>query len=71
MFGLYSMIEPEKKISEIELVLNQLNPTPPDRDLKRKDLSEKALPVLEKLIQFKKEGLIIALIGLAVSRRSS
>jgi len=58
MIGFYSRVNPDEKISEMELILSQLNPGPPDRDIPKKDFSEKALPVLEKLIQFRKEGLI-------------
>jgi FixJ family two-component response regulator len=58
MVGLYSMVSPDQKISEMELILSQLNPVPPDQDIPRRDFPENALPVLEKLIQFRKEGLI-------------
>jgi FixJ family two-component response regulator len=56
--GLYSMVSPDQKISEMELILNQLNPGSPDQDIPRREFSEKAMPALEKLIQFRKEGLI-------------
>ncbi len=56
--GLYSMVRPDEKISEMELILSQMNPGPPDQDIPRRGFSEKAMPALEKLIQFKKEGLI-------------
>jgi DNA-binding response OmpR family regulator len=58
MLGIYSKIGPDQRLSEIEFILNQLNPAPPDRDLERRPLPEKTLPALEKLIQFKKEGLL-------------
>ena len=58
MAGLYSRVGPDQKISEMELILSQLNPAPPDQDVPRREFLEKALPVLEKLVQFRKEGLI-------------
>ncbi len=58
MVGLYSMVSPDQKISEMELILSQLNPGPPDQDIPRREFPDNALPVLEKLIQFRKEGLI-------------
>jgi FixJ family two-component response regulator len=58
MMDLYPTVNPGDTISEMELILSQLNPVPPDQDVRRKDLPERALPVLEKLVQFKKEGLI-------------
>jgi len=58
MVGYYSMVNPDQKLSEMELILSQLNPAPPDQEIPRRESAEKALPVLEKLIQFKKEGLI-------------
>ncbi len=58
MVGLYSMASPDQKISEMELILSQLNPGPPDQDIPRREFPDNALPVLEKLIQFRKEGLI-------------
>ncbi len=44
-----------KKISELDLVFNQI---PPGYDSKRIDFRDKALNHLERLIQLKKEGLI-------------
>ena len=58
MVGLYSMVSPDQKISEMELILSQLNPVSPDQDIPRREFPDNALPVLEKLIQFRKEGLI-------------
>jgi FixJ family two-component response regulator len=58
MVGLYSMVSPDQKISEMELILSQLNPVPPDQDIPRREFPDNALPVLEKLIQFRREGLI-------------
>jgi CheY-like chemotaxis protein len=46
---------PERTLWEMDVTLKQV---PPDCDLRRKDLREKALQDLEKLIRLKKEGLI-------------
>lgn len=69
IFGLYSMMDHDQKISEMALILNQLNPAPPDDDLRKNDFPDKSLPVLEKLIQFRKEGLIDEPEFLAFKRR--
>ncbi len=53
-----SDIGPDEKISEMELILSQINPVHPDQNIPRKDVSERAFAVLEKLIHFKREGLI-------------
>ena len=58
MFGFYSRMNPDQKISEMQLILNQLNPTPPDQDIRKKDAPERALFGLEKLVQFRRESLI-------------
>lgn len=52
------MDERDPGVSEMELILNQLNPLPPDKHTFKENRSESVLPLLEKLVQFKKEGLI-------------
>jgi CheY-like chemotaxis protein len=47
-----------KRNSEMQLILNQIDPTPPDYALSKKEAQSKKLDSLEKLIQFKKEGFI-------------
>ena len=51
-------ISDDKKNSEMQFILNQINPTPPDGDLRKKEIQGNKLDSLEKLIQFKKEGFI-------------
>jgi FixJ family two-component response regulator len=58
MVDLYSRVCPDQRISEMELILSQLNPVPPDQDIPKRETSDSALRVLEKLIQLKKEELI-------------
>jgi len=58
MVDLYSKVSPDQRLSEMELILSQLNPVPPDQDIPKGDYTNGILRVLEKLIQFKKEGLI-------------
>jgi DNA-binding response OmpR family regulator len=52
------MISNEQKNSEMEITLKQINPVPPDYDLKEKELQEKPLESLERLIQMRREGFI-------------
>jgi len=52
------MFTHDKKISEIELVLNQMNLIPPDFDFKKQDFQRKIVDPLEKLVQFKRDGFI-------------
>lgn len=47
-----------KKNSEMEFILNQINPSPPDYDLKKEESQEKALEALERLVEFRKNGFI-------------
>jgi CheY-like chemotaxis protein len=58
MVDLYSKVSPDQRLSEMELILSQLNPVPPDQDIPKGEYTNGILRVLEKLIQFKKEGLI-------------
>jgi ActR/RegA family two-component response regulator len=55
--GLSRMISNHKN-SEMEFALNQINPSPPDYDLKKEESQGKVLDTLERLIQFRKNGLI-------------
>ncbi len=52
------MISDEQRNSEMQLILNQINPGLPDEDPKRKGAPGLKIDHLEKLIQFKKEGFI-------------
>ena len=47
-----------RRDSEMEFVLNQINPGPPDHDLKKEESEGKALEALERLIEFRKKGFI-------------
>lgn len=58
ILGLCWMVSNDQKNSEMQLILNQINPMPPDYDLNRSEVREKKLDGLEKLIQYKKEGFI-------------
>jgi FixJ family two-component response regulator len=58
MVDLYARVSPDQRLSEMELILSQLNPVPPDQDIPKREFSDNALRVLEKLIQFRKEELI-------------
>jgi FixJ family two-component response regulator len=58
MVDLHARVSPDQRISEMELILSQLNPVPPDQDIPKREFSDNALRVLEKLIQFRKEELI-------------
>jgi DNA-binding response OmpR family regulator len=58
MLGVCWTISNEERNSEIELTLKQINPMPPDYDLKKKEFQEKPLESLERLIQMRKEGFI-------------
>jgi len=57
LLGISSMIS-NKKNSEMEFVLNQINPNPPDCDLKKEESQEKALEALGRLVEFRKHGFI-------------
>ena len=48
----------EETDSEMELILRQINPAPPDEDVPREVVQEKALIGLERLIQFRKGGFL-------------
>jgi DNA-binding response OmpR family regulator len=58
MLGVCWAISNEERNSEIELTLKQINPMPPDYDLKKKEFQEKPLESIERLIQMRKEGFI-------------
>ncbi len=58
MVEFYSKAGPDRRISEMELILSQLNPVPPDQDVPSRGFPDGALRVFEKLVQFKKEGLL-------------
>jgi len=58
MVDLYARVSPDQRLSEMELILSQLNPAFPDQDIPKREFSDNALRVLEKLIQFRKEELI-------------
>jgi FixJ family two-component response regulator len=58
MVDLYARVSPDQRLSEMQLILSQLNPVPPDQDIPKREFSDNALRVLEKLIQFRKEELI-------------
>jgi FixJ family two-component response regulator len=48
----------DEKNEEMELVLHQINPLPPDEGRKDKRIEEKALEGLGRLIQFRREGFL-------------
>ena len=52
------MISNEERNPAIEFTLKQINPIPPDYDLKKKEFQEKPLESLERLVQMRKEGFI-------------
>lgn len=58
MLGLCRMISDEREKSEIDIILKQINPVPPDYDSKNKRNQEKTLDVLERLIQIRRDGFI-------------
>ena len=58
MLDLWGRISEDPGQEEIKLILNQINPAPPDYDLKREESQEKALEALERLVEFRKSGLL-------------
>ena len=58
ILGICWTISDEERNSEMDFTLKQINPIPPDYDLKKKEFREKSLESLERLIQMRKEGFI-------------
>jgi YesN/AraC family two-component response regulator len=58
ILGICWMISNEERNPELEFTLKQINPIPPDYNLKKKEFQEKPLESLERLVQMRKEGLI-------------
>ena len=57
ILGISSRMSSQKN-AEMAFILNQINPAPPDYDLKREESQEKALEALERLVEFRKSGLL-------------
>ena len=58
ILNLCSLMTRDRNIADMELVLNQMNPIPPYYVFKKTDSPAKTLDILEKLVQFKKDGFI-------------
>jgi YesN/AraC family two-component response regulator len=58
VLNLCSLMTQDTNIPNMELILNQMNPIPPDYISRKADSPTKTLDILEKLVQFKKNGFI-------------
>jgi len=58
LMNIYWVISKENKDPEMEIILKQMDPRPPDYEVKKGVSQGKALDRLDRLIQFKREGLI-------------
>jgi len=56
--GLCWMISDDRRDEEMELILHQINPSPPNGEWKEPGTQEKALDGLGRLIQFRKDGFL-------------
>ena len=56
--GLCWMISDDRRDEEMELILHQINPSPPNGEWKEKGTQERVLEGLERLIRFRKEGFL-------------
>jgi DNA-binding response OmpR family regulator len=56
--GLRAETSRDERLSEMDLILRQLNPARPDQDARTTDLGPVVFPMLEKLVQFRRDGLI-------------
>jgi len=69
LLGLWPKGACEEVDAEMELILRQINPVPPDAEARPKTVQEKALDGLERLIQFRKEGFLSEAEFVAFKRR--
>jgi FixJ family two-component response regulator len=58
LMNIYWVISKENMDSEMEIILKQMDPRPPDYEVKKGVPQGKTLDRLDRLIQFKREGLI-------------
>jgi len=58
LMNIYWVISKENMDSEMEIILKQMDPRPPDYEVKKGVPQGKTLERLDRLIQFKREGLI-------------
>ncbi|HUL30883.1 MAG TPA: response regulator [Thermodesulfobacteriota bacterium] len=58
LLNLCARMTQHRNLSDVELILNQMNPIPPDYVFKKTDSPAKTLDILERLVQFKKDGFI-------------
>jgi len=58
ILGICWTMSKDEKNSEMQWILNQINPMPPDYGLDKREGEHGRMDHLEKLVQFKKEGLI-------------
>jgi YesN/AraC family two-component response regulator len=58
LLGIYGMISDEKKNSEMEFLLNQIYPIPPNGDFKKHESQEISFDHFERLVRLRKEGWI-------------